>query len=249
MRRTEQLKIKLHKIEESIRKVVGNIDPDDIYLNNMSKYNLERIEKLLYKRCIILNKLFQEMDEEIEHFIKLNNHLLHLRNELYRRSILMKSSIHVDIDFDDDYEIEGSLRFCYNSEESILQLSNDDFYGTDFKYMISVLSAFYHCTGNENIGFEIGPNDTNILDDGKSWVFPVFLSDKFKNIIVGYASYYLCFHKHYSIPDFIRLNDFNAEVKLVAQSMTNQNGERYNESDIIKDITTKNKNYENNRHR
>lgn len=245
MEQTSQLKKKLQNIENSIRKIIGKDDPDEIFLNNISQYNMNRLEKLLYKRCIILNNMFQETDEEMEHFIKLNDHLLYLRNELYRRTTLMKNTISIDNKFDDDYEIEGTLKFCYDSKESVLKLSNDEFYDTDFTYMISVLSSFYYSKGNENIGFDIDPNDTNILDDGKSWDFPVFLSDKFKNIIVGYASYCLCFHKHYSIPDFVRLNDFYAEVKLVAQSMTNQNGERYNESDIMKDINNTTYNYEN----
>lgn len=227
MKQVERLKIKLHKIEGSIRKIIGKDDPDEIFLKNISNYNIKRLEKLLYKRCIILNNLFQETDEEMNHFIKLNDHLLYLRNELYRRTTLMKSTIVTDHNFDDDYEIEGTLKFCYNSQESIVKLSNDTFYETDFAYMISVLSAFYYFKKDENIGFSIGPDDINILDDGNSWDFPVFLSNKFNDIVVGYAPYCLCYHKHYAIPDFVRLNDFCADVTLIVQSMTNQNGERY----------------------
>ncbi|MCM1139313.1 MAG: hypothetical protein NC453_12155 [Muribaculum sp.] len=225
----EQLREKLVKVESEIRKIIGTDDPDPAYvsLRKKSREEMEQLEELLLERCGILNNLFQGTEEEMKHFDRVNEHLLHLRNELYRRTTMMKNTMVIDMDFDDVYEIEGTLEFCYNSEESVLTLSNDDFYGTNFQLMISTLCSFYFNKHERNIGFEIGPDQTNILDDGKSWKFIVFDRDMFDDRIVGNAPYNLCFWKHYSIPDLVRLNDFWAEVKLTMQSMTTQSGERY----------------------
>ena len=229
MTRIEQQRAKLRKIEAAIRKIIGTDDPDSVILRRLPKTKglMERLEELLLERCSILNGLFQGTEEEMKHFDRVNEHLLHLRNELYRRTTMMKNAMVIDMEFDDDYEIEGTLEFCYNSEESVLTLSNDDFYGTNFQLMISTLYSFYFNKHERNIGFEIGPDQTNILDDGKSWKFIVFDRDMFDDRIVGNAPYNLCFWKHYSIPDLVRLNDFWAEVTLTMQSMTTQSGERW----------------------
>ena len=229
MTRIEQQRARLRKIEAAIRKIIGTDDPDSVILRRLPKTKglMERLEELLLERCSILNGLFQGTEEEMKHFDRVNEHLLHLRNELYRRTTMMKNTMVIDMDFDDDYEIEGTLEFCYNSEESVLTLSNDDFYGTNFQLMISTLYSFYFNKHERNIGFEIGPDQTNILDDGKSWKFIVFDRDMFDDRIVGNAPYNLCFWKHYSIPDLVRLNDFWAEVTLTMQSMTTQSGERW----------------------
>ena len=229
MTRIEQQRAKLRKIEAAIRKIIGTDDPDSVILRRLPKTKglMERLEELLLERCSILNGLFQGTEEEMKHFDRVNEHLLYLRNELYHRTTMMKNAMVIDMEFDDDYEIEGTLEFCYNSEESVLTLSNDDFYGTNFQLMISTLYSFYFNKHERNIGFEIGPDQTNILDDGKSWKFIVFDRDMFDDRIVGNAPYNLCFWKHYSIPDLVRLNDFWAEVTLTMQSMTTQSGERW----------------------
>ena len=230
MTRIEQQRARLQKIEAAIRKIIGTDDPDSVFLRRLPKTKglMERLEGLLLKRSCTLNGMFQGTDEEMKHFDRVNEHLLHLRNELFRRTTLMRDSISIDMDFDDDYEIEGTLMFTYNSAESVLTLSNDEFYGTDFRLMIKTLDSYYFATDDKNIGIvTIDPGKTNTADDGQTWASPVFGHDVFDNRIVGYGPYCLCYHKHFSIPDLVRLNDFWAEVTLTMQSMTTQSGERW----------------------
>ncbi|MCM1451056.1 MAG: hypothetical protein NC102_02255 [Clostridium sp.] len=231
MTRIEQQRAKLQKIEAAIRKIIGTDDPDSVFLWRKRKYPrvLERLEGLLLKRSGILNHMFQGTTEEMGHFDRINDHLLHLRNELFRRTTSMRDSISVDMDFDDDYEIEGTLMFSYDSAESVLTLTNDEFYGTDFQLMIKTLESYYFATEDENLGVvTIDPDKTNTADDGVSWgSHGVFGHDAFSNRIVGYGPYCLCYYKHFSIPDLVRLNDFWAEVTLTMQSMTTQSGERW----------------------
>lgn len=41
--------------------------------------------------------------------------------------------------FDDDFMIDADLRFVYNSEESIAKLDDEEYYGSDFNYMMNVI--------------------------------------------------------------------------------------------------------------
>lgn len=235
----EDLRERLHTIESEIKSIAGN-NPDEIVLRKylpehkakknkqkpISQRKFERLGELLLERCTILNALFQATDSEMTHFRQVNEHLLSLRNKLYQRTTAMKHTIVSDPDFDDDYEIEGILTYRYNDESTVLQLDNDEFYGSDFKCMCSILESYYESTGNYNIAFPIGPDEFNSFDDGESWSGPPFDSDEFKDIIIGYALHDLCNHKNFSIPDVVRLNDFWAEVVVKVQSLTTQSGER-----------------------
>ena len=235
----EDLRKRLHINESEIKSIAGN-NPDEIVLckylpehkakknkqKPISQRKFERLGELLLERCTILNALFQATDSEMTHFRQVNEHLLSLRNKLYQRTTAMKHTIVSDPDFDDDYEIEGLLTFRYNDESTVLQLDNDEFYGSDFKCMCSILESYYESTGNYNIAFPIGPDEFNSFDDGESWSGPPFDSDEFKDIIIGYALHDLCNHKNFSIPDVVRLNDFWAEVVVKVQSLTTQSGER-----------------------
>ena len=37
------------------------------------------------------------------------------------------------------YEVEGVLRFEYGDDDAVVKMENDDYYGSDFQYMIHLL--------------------------------------------------------------------------------------------------------------
>jgi len=128
--------------------------------------------------------------------------------------------------FDDDYELEGTLKYVFNDETSICRLPNDDYYGSNFAIMIKTLYEVYSCSCIESIvtiNEHLGP-----LDDGESWYeYPFNRFPEFKGFIICYAVHDLTNHKLYSIPDLLRINDFWSEVEFKAQSITDQNGRHY----------------------
>lgn len=129
-------------------------------------------------------------------------------------------------DFDDDYEVYGTLRYCFNGEESVLNHYDGRDYGSDFVLMIKLIADFSYGTVNEDIE-HINGSSTK-LDDGQSWnEYPFSSRKEFENIIICHAVHQLTSHQLYSIPDLIRLNDFWAEVHLIIQSITEQDGTRY----------------------
>lgn len=124
-------------------------------------------------------------------------------------------------DFDDDYDLEGTLKFVFNDETSICHLPDDDCYGSNFALMIKALYEVYSHSGIEiivTINEHHGP-----LDDGESWYeYPFNRFPEFMEFIICYAVHDLTDHKLYSIPDLLHLNDFWREVNFKTQSLTNQ---------------------------
>lgn len=226
-RQLDKLRQRLLATEVRLRSIAGD-DPDILVREAFSsRRSLETIGKLLFKRCRILNGMFIGTENEMAHLRRVNDHLLKLRNKLHARTTMLANTIVKDPEFDDDYEVEGTLMIPYNDEDSVLSLEEDDLYGSDFRLMNSILDSYYRALGQSSIGWGISPDMDNFLDDGHTWSDPPFDSEEFDNIVIGYALHDLCNHKHYSVPDIIRLNDFWAEAAIVAQSITGQTGNRF----------------------
>ena len=215
-------------IESQIIELVGS-DIDEFNYDNLSKEQKEEVKLLLQERRDILNELFQPTEANPAQFCKLNDELYRLTmalNERVKRIVSKKDILLDSNDFDDDYELEGTLKFVFNDETSISRLPDDDYYGSNFAVMIKTLYEVYVDYGIESIvtiNEHHGP-----LDDGVSWYeYPFKRVPEFKNFVICYAVHDLTDHKLYSIPDLLRLNDFWSEVEFKVQSITNQDGQHY----------------------
>ena len=215
-------------IESQIIELVGS-DIDEFNYDNLSKEQKEEVKLLLQERRDILNELFQPTEANLAQFCKLNDELYRLTmalNERVKRIVSKKDILLDSNDFDDDYELEGTLKFVFNDETSISRLPDDDYYGSNFAVMIKTLYEVYVDDGIESIvtiNEHHGP-----LDDGVSWYeYPFNRFPEFKDFIICYAVHDLTDHKLYSIPDLLRLNDFWSEVEFKVQSITNQDGQHY----------------------
>ncbi len=80
------------------------------------------------------------------------------------------------------YDLDSTLRFEYADKDSVLHLENDDYYGSDFDYMIHLtdeLLSTGHCkmdtiVNGASANFFGNEEDTlreltDTLDDGTSW--------------------------------------------------------------------------------
>lgn len=220
-RRFELLKDRLLSLEQNLGKIVGD-DPENLNMNAFSS-SPKTIAKLLFKRCCILNKMFIATPNEIRHFSRVNAHLIELRKRLQTRTSLLSATLTKDPNFDDGYIIEGSLRVPYNGNESVLILKEDSIYESDFRLMNSILEAYYISNGLEAVG-----EGTYSIDRGIKDCFLYKMNGTgFSGITIGSDTYDMCVNRYYSYPDFIRLNDFWAEAKIVGQCVTSQTGKRY----------------------
>lgn len=222
------MKHKILQIEVRIIELVGS-DLEHFNYDNLSKEQKEKVKHLLSERRDILNNMFQPSLANIAQFRKVNDELYRLTITLNDRvkKIISKKELFLDSpDFDDDYELEGTLKFVFNDETSICRLSDDDYYGSNFPVMLKTLYEVYSYPGIENIvtiNEHHGP-----LDDGVGWYeYPFNRFPVFKDFIICYAVHDLTDNKLYSIPDLLRLNDFWSEVEFKAQSITNQDGQHY----------------------
>ena len=216
----------LMDIERRIKDIAGESSDDtDKWRRDQTKF--DEVKSLLTRRWNLLNLMFMPTDVNMNRFKEINSRLEALCRHLRERILKLKQSLPLvrDSDFDDDYELEGELRFCYNDENSVLKL-DDDHYGSDFCRIIDIIHTCNYGSYWECIE-RISPA-SQILDDGISWNEPPFYGrPEFDNIIICHAMHNLSDHMLYSIPDILRLNDFWAEVHLTFQSITTQDGTRY----------------------
>lgn len=222
------MKQELLQIESRIIELVGS-NLERFNYDELSKVQKEEVKRLLWVRGDILNKMFQPTEANLARFCKVNEELYRLTMALDERvkKLISKKELLFDfLDFDDDYELEGTLKFVFNDESSICHLPDDDYYGSNFAVMIKTLFEVYSHSGIESIvtlNEHRGP-----LDDGVSWdEYPFNRFPQFKDSITCYAVHDLTDHKLYSIPDLLRLNDFWSEVEFKVQSITNQDGQHY----------------------
>lgn len=213
-------------VERHIKEIAGKSSDDcDVWRKDKAKFN--EVKSLLTRRWNLLNLMFKPSEANMARFQDVNARLESLCRQLKKRMQRLERLLPLvmDSDFDDDYEIEGELRFCYNDEHSVLRL-DDNYYESDFLRIIEIINSCNYGTYWECIE-RISP-DSHILDDGVSWNEPPFYGrPEFDNIIICHAMHNLSGHMGYSIPDILRLNDFWAETRITFQSITEQDGKRY----------------------
>lgn len=238
----------LRRVEASILRLTGR-DMDRLSVRLISEKKRERIWELIMERKSQLNRMFAATAEEVERMERVNSLLLDLTQQMYRRSAeLYRRVLDTTLDktFDDDVMVEGSLKYDCNGPDSVLHLTNDHYYGSDFTRMLQIISWLYSCDVE---GFQpeeiectstgsIDPDDTpsmsdvqlgfaNDLDDGTTWAEGWLDHPAFKHICICHAVHDICTHKSYSIPDLLRMNDFWCEVKISHQHIVEQDGSRW----------------------
>lgn len=224
------MKAEIQKIESQILTVTAGKNYANAEWMNDKKQRC-KVEQLLSQREELLNKMFIPTPEAMEHFKIVNNRLFTLSEQLRNRIKTLNNKIDMIMDcpeFDDDYEIEGSLRFSFNGEESVLKLNDDRHYGSDFTQMMELLDILIHRRNTDLHPLECIDLHSSNLDDGQSWdEYPFRGRKEFDDIIICYAIHNFTSHLGYSIPELIRMNDFWCEAHLIVQSITTQNGSRY----------------------
>ena len=225
---SDSLKHKLAKVESEIKAIAGDdIDHSDRWTS--SPEQRAKVRSLLDSRRKILNEMFLPSDENMLRFKAVNERLFTLTRQLHDRIKALESRLSLVMDcpdFDDDYELEGTLRYCFNSEDSVLRLEDDYEYGSNFTLMIKLMADLSYGTLKDYI--ECIHCSSTPLDDGQSWnEYPFYGRQEFGDIIICHAVHQLTDHQLYSIPDLIRLNDFWAEARLTIQSITEQDGTRF----------------------
>lgn len=209
----------------------------------------QNIEHLLHERKHYLNSIFLCTESEIKRLRQLNERLTDLTRKMYNRAYQLYQNVCTNSyneGFDDDIEIEGTLQYVWNSQESsYLAMEEDAHYGSDFPAMMEYLDdvlyyknypycAFCHVkfpsgwtTGTVQATLSRDKLDLiDELDDGTSWNEYPLDREEFHDITFCYAIHELLCHQYWSLPDVLRMNDFWCEVKVTYQHLVDLAGSR-----------------------
>ena len=215
------LKEEVLRTEEQIRNVVG-ADADYLRIPDTDDQK-EELELLLDQRRTLLNWTYQETPQEVARMNQLNARLFDL---IYRLRVKMADvceslASHQRDDFDDDFEVEGTLKFSYNGEDSILPYDVADVYGSDYRLMIATNDWL---TGDRPLHFlELSCRydwsremilSSGDLDDG------VFTEDP--EVYICHTMAVFCRDLGYPAQDVLQLNDFWNEVRVRYQQFATQ---------------------------
>ena len=243
--KTASLKSFIIDIEKDILGIAGDVlDYSLIIRKRLTPGQFELLDSLLDLRCWALNALFEVYcsDEEVKRFIAINDKLYDMTERMYERARMVNELIKTMLlhEKDDDVEVEAKLRFWEDGAPSVLEIEDDEFYGSDFTRMIVLLSLIDndYRSYDEIERVAIYPklaegklisDDTEIkndMDDGTTWAEAWLRHPKLDHLIVCHAVHDICTHKNYSIPDLLRMNTFEVSVDIKIQQIEDQDGAR-----------------------
>ena len=149
-------------------------------------------------------------EEEIERLGHQNDKLRELSKDAFAQGRNLWQSLlhspHLKAD-DDRYDVEEHVGFCYNDEDSVLKMDNDDYYGSDFEYMLH-----FHCNFRDSGRYSYG--EPLVADDGTNWNLDYLDNQAFDRFCICHLMHSLHSHEYYSLPDILRMDDFYVHVWL-----------------------------------
>ncbi|MDO4163915.1 MAG: hypothetical protein Q4D56_05950 [Bacteroides sp.] len=217
----------LLEVERMIKEIAGHEDRRFLFCL-FSEKETSQLESLLSTRSMILDEMMAYTPEEIERFKYQNEKLLRLSEETRKQTenmirIFFRTP-HREEDMQ-DYDLERSLTFCYGGEDSVMCMPNDDYYGSDFHYMLNLIDTLTKripCDPNLINGFcsfftneeEALSDNAYTLDDGTTWAEGYLRCEAFDDICICHAVHVVCTHLPYSVPDLLRMDNFYINVRL-----------------------------------
>ena len=243
--KTASLKSFIIDIEKEILEIAGDVlDYSLIIRKRLTPGQFELLDALLDLRCWALNSMFEVhcSDEEVRRFTAINDNLYTMTENMYERArmvneLIKTMSLHKK---DDDVEVEAKLKFWEDGAPSVLEIEDDEFYGSDFTRMIvlrSIIDSDYRSYDEiervaiypKLVNGKLIPDDTEInnrMDDGTTWAEVWLRHPKLDHLIVCHAVHDICTHKNYSIPDLLRMNTFEVSIDIKIQQIEDQDGAR-----------------------
>lgn len=239
------LKMFVKDIEKDILEIAGDVlDYSLIVRKRLTPFQFMLLDALLDLRGWALNSLFEVhcSDEEVRRFTAINDKLYAMTESMYERARMVNDLIKTMPlhEKDDDVEVEAKLKFWEDGAPSVLEIEDDDFYGSDFTRMIvlrSIIDSDYRSYDEiervaiypKLVNGKLIPDDTEIkndMDDGTTWAEAWLRHPKLDHLIVCHAVHDICTHKNYSIPDLLRMNTFEVSVDIKIQQIEDQDGAR-----------------------
>ena len=170
--------------------------------------------KLIEERKDALDALFQATPDEVMRMDKLKT----ITRQMHERVAIVNEDA-AKIFVDGNFEVEGRLNYNPNAAGAILQMENDEYFGSDFAKIHQVIDMLFD-QGYLPIkcaDFVRASDLVNDFDNGKwetayeDWQPQ---AEKFKYINICFAIHSLNAYHPYSIPDILRMNKFEVTVTI-----------------------------------
>ena len=211
-------------VEERIQKIVGH---RDIFLPHIDEKNWNVLKALIKVRQTSLDEMMIPTANEVKMMNQLNDKLLDLTHQLYAKvAELWKVMNDSEVQLNDDYCVEGAIKYRWDEDRPAVTLDNDGWYASDFNYMLWVLSEFDQRDAHSMKSIHEILQDFSMTeeearkelidtyDDGDTWTDGALNRPAFKDINVCYVLHALCCHFHYSLADVLRMNGFSLAVQV-----------------------------------
>ena len=214
----------IHETKEFHKERVEKIECEILALTNdgtarcVSDDKGAYLVKLIEDRKNALDALFQATPNEVMRMDNLNDQLKAITRQMHERVAIANEDA-AKIFVDGNFEVEGRLNYNPNAAGAIIQLENDDYFGSDFVKIHQVIDVLFD-QGYLPIkcaDFVRASDLVNNFDDGnwetayEDWQPQ---ADKFKYINICFAIHSLNAYHPYSIPDILRMNNFDITVTI-----------------------------------
>ena len=133
----EFLKEKVEKIESEILALT-----DDGTACCVSDDKGAYLAKLIEERKDALDALFQATPNEVMRMDKLNDQLKAITRQMHERVAIVNEDA-AKIFVDGNFEVEGNLNYNPNAADAIVQMANDDYYGSNFAKIHQVIDMLF----------------------------------------------------------------------------------------------------------
>ena len=176
------------------------------------------LAKLIEERKDTLDALFQATPNEVMRMDKLNDQLKAITRQMHERVAIVNEDA-AKIFVDGNFEVEGRLNYNPNAAGAIIQLENDDYFGSDFAKIHKVIDMLFDqgylpikCADYIRASDLVNDFDNGNWETAyEDWQPQV---DKFKHINICFAIHSLNAYHPYSIPDILRMNNFDVTVTI-----------------------------------
>lgn len=218
MEANQTLRTRLLQVEQHVKEIGGDLQRSVWQLQELSKEETNELRRLLEQRRSLLNDMMQPTAAEVKRLEQQNGRLLQLYRELcanvhwaggFQRVMSEgEPSSHTR-----PCHTEGILFYEYDlfgDEPSVLSLSEDDYYGSDFAYMMQLMTSWKDdlCKLATVCAPHVPPtNDT-------TWADGILFHPAFQHINICYPLHVACCHLLYSVPDVLRMNRFERRVDM-----------------------------------
>ena len=222
-------------VQEKERKIKALVKKEEwcgsYFFRKFSEKELDELSDYLSDRNAALEDLMsQPTEEEIERMGYQNDKLFRLTQECYEQCrnlwLMLYESPH-KVDDRYRYDVEGVVRFEYGSDDAVISMKNDDYYGSDFSYMIKLqdeiisqgrykMDTIVNGTSCDFLYTKQEAMDqlTNTLDDGKPWNEGRLFNKAYDKYCICYAMHALHTHQGYCLPNILHMDDFVVRVDL-----------------------------------